>query len=164
VTQGGKLTVFMMLKGKFLTVTPGALAVLTVLPIPDALPAQSPAAEFREATYEVHGDTLHYLTSGSGPILLMLHGITLTGEQWAPSSRYFADSYTVVMADLPGQGGSPPFPETFSFVISAKLMCGLLDELGANPSRVAGSLTNALAAPALNRDRLIHGRNGRLGV
>ncbi len=120
-----------MSKSKFLKVTLSALAVLVVLLGPHALLAQSRAAQFREATSEVDSYTLHYRTSGSGPILLMLHGMTLTGEQWVPFAKDFTDSYTVVIVDLPGHGGSSPLPDAFSFEKSTKLMHGLLDELGA---------------------------------
>ena len=125
------MTVFRMLKGKFLTVTPGALAVLAVLLVSDAFSEQSRKVEIRDASSEVDGYTLHYRVGGSGPILLMLHGMTLTGEQWATYATDFTDSYTVVIADLPGHGGSSPFPDAFSFAKSAKLMHGLLDKLGA---------------------------------
>jgi len=68
---------------------------------------------------------------GSGPILLMLHGMTLTGEQWAPFAKDFTDSYTVVIVDLPGHGASSPLPGAFNFAKSAELIHGLLDDLGA---------------------------------
>jgi pimeloyl-ACP methyl ester carboxylesterase len=61
----------------------------------------------------------------------MLHGMTLTGEQWMPFAKNFADAHTVVVVDLPGHGGSSPFPEAFSFAETAELMHGLPDELGA---------------------------------
>lgn len=89
------------------------------------------STELQDATTKVDGHRLHYLTGGSGPILLMLHGMTLNCEQWIPFAKDFMDSYTVVIVDLPGHGGSSPFHDTFSFSKSAKLMLGLLDELGA---------------------------------
>lgn len=125
------MTMFRMLRGKFPTVAIGALAILAVLLVPDASLAQSQKAEFRDATSKVDSYKLHYRIAGSGPILLMLHGMTLTGEQWAPFAKDFTDSYTVVIADLPGHGGSSPLPGAFSFAKSAKLMHGLLDQLGA---------------------------------
>lgn len=109
----------------------GALAVLAVLLVPDALLSQSSTAEFRDATSKVGSYTLNYRIGGNGPILLMLHGMTLTREQWASFAKDFRDSYTVVIVDLPGHGGSSPQPDAFSFAKSAELMHGLLDELGA---------------------------------
>lgn len=120
-----------MLRGKFLTVAISALSILAIHLVSEALFAQSPKAEFREATSKVDSHTLHYRIAGSGPVLLMLHGMTLTGEQWAPFAKDFTDSFTVVVADLPGHGGSSPLPGAFSFAKSAELMYGLLDELGA---------------------------------
>ncbi len=117
-----------MLKCRFLTV---ALAILAILLVPEALLSQSRKAELRDATSSVGSYTLHYRVGGSGPILLMLHGMTLTGEQWAPFAKDFADSYTVVIVDLPGHGASSPLPGAFHFAKSAELIHGLLDDLGA---------------------------------
>lgn len=94
-------------------------------------PEQGFSTKFRDRSVEVDGYTLHYRIGGNGPFLLMLHGMTLTGEQWMPFVKDFADAYTVVVVDLPGHGGSSPFPEAFSFADTAELMHGLLDELGA---------------------------------
>lgn len=120
-----------MLKSKFLTITLGAFTVLVILLVPDTLLAQSRTAEFRDAISKVDSYTLHYRIGGSGPILLMLHVMTLTSEQWAPFAKDFTDSYSVVIANLPGHGGSSPFPDAFSFAKSAKLIHRLLNELGA---------------------------------
>lgn len=89
------------------------------------------APEFLERTATIGGFKIHYRVGGSGPFLLMLHGMTLTGEQWLPFAEDLLDSYTVIVADLPGHGGSSPLPGAFSFEKSAQLMHGLLDELGA---------------------------------
>ena len=64
--------------------------------------------EFLERTATVDGFKIHYRVGGSGPFLLMLHGMTLTGEQWLPFAEDFRNTYTVIVADLPGHGGSSP--------------------------------------------------------
>ena len=86
--------------------------------------------EFLERTATIDGFKIHYRMGGSGPYLLMLHGMTLTSEHWLPFAGDLMNSYTVVVADLPGHGGSSPLPGIFSFEKSAELMLGLLDELG----------------------------------
>ena len=110
----------------------GAIALLGIpLWLGCASLSQSDAVALRDGTSTVDGSLLHYRIGGSGPVLLMLHGMTLTGEQWVPFTKDFTDSYTVVIVDLPGHGGSSPQPDAFSFAKSAQLMHGLLDKLGA---------------------------------
>lgn len=123
---------------KFASKSVWALLALAMLLANGAVQAQQQTGEFRESTATVDGFTLHYRIGGSGPVLLMLHGFTLTGEQWAPFAKEFADSYTVVIADLPGHGGSSPMPGNFSFDKTAQLMHGLLDKLGAQQARGIG--------------------------
>lgn len=110
-----------------------------------SLAAQSPETEFREATAKVDGHALHYRIAGNGPVLLMLHGFTLTGEQWMPFAEAFTDSHTVVVADLPGHGSSSPLPGTFSFNKAARLMHGLLDKLDADSYRGIGHSGGGMA-------------------
>lgn len=87
--------------------------------------------KLRDDTSKVDGYTLHYRIGGCGPILLMLHGMTLSCEQWVPFAKDFTDSYTALIVDLPGHGGSSAQPDAFSFAKSSQLMHGLLDKLGA---------------------------------
>ena len=52
------------------------------------------------------GGTLHYLERGSGRPLVLLHGITLRADVWAPQLHQLADRYRVIAVDLRGHGGS----------------------------------------------------------
>lgn len=116
----------------------GLFFVLALGMAASALQAQQQTVEFREAAATVDSFTLHYRIGGSGPVLLMLHGFTLTGEQWVPFAKAFAESYTVVIADLPGHGGSSPLPGAFSYEKTARLMLGLLDTFGVEQVRGIG--------------------------
>lgn len=100
--------------------------------------ARQPAPQLREATASVDGYKLHYRIGGSGPHLLMLHGFTLTGQQWAPLAREFMASHTVIVADLPGHGGSSPLAGAYSFEKTAQLVHGLLDQLNVKQVRGIG--------------------------
>lgn len=98
--------------------------------------ARQRVPQLYEATATIDGYKLHYRLGGSGPHLLMLHGFTLTSEQWAPQAKELMASHTVIAADLPGHGGSSPLPGVFSFEKAAQLMHELLDEL--NVQKVSG--------------------------
>ncbi len=64
----------------------------------------SPAASFEEV--ELHGHTVGYQPAGSGPLLVLLHGITSTSECWREVLPRLAERYTVVAPDLLGHGRS----------------------------------------------------------
>jgi pimeloyl-ACP methyl ester carboxylesterase len=47
-----------------------------------------------------------YRTAGSGPVLLLLHGITNSSETWEPAADALAEHFTLVAPDLLGHGHS----------------------------------------------------------
>src|SRR5260370_33752092 len=55
---------------------------------------------------EVQGVKLHYLTSGHGAPLLLLHGYAETSLMWRPLIPSLAGRFTVIAPDLPGIGDS----------------------------------------------------------
>ena len=57
-------------------------------------------------TADVAGVKLHYLTAGSGPHVILLHGFAETCAMWRPVIPALADRYTVIAPDLPGIGES----------------------------------------------------------
>ena len=54
----------------------------------------------------VHGHRLSYLRAGSGPPLLLLHGIANNCQTWAEVIPRLAESHTVIAPDLLGHGES----------------------------------------------------------
>lgn len=87
---------------------------------------------FQERSLKVDGYRIQYQVKGQGPVLLMLHGITLTGDQWIHFADAYTDSNTVIVPDLPGHGGSTPLPEEYSFGQNADLMLRFMDKIGAD--------------------------------
>lgn len=57
-------------------------------------------------TAQVNGIPLHYLTSGHGPALILLHGYAETSLMWRPIIPALAARFTVIAPDLPGIGDS----------------------------------------------------------
>ncbi|MEO0342386.1 MAG: alpha/beta hydrolase [Pseudomonadota bacterium] len=45
--------------------------------------------------------------SGSGPNLVLLHGVGLRSEAWAPMIAFLKDHFTIHVFDMPGHGQSP---------------------------------------------------------
>ena len=54
---------------------------------------------------------LHHQVTGSGPTIVLLHGVCHRGHAWDPVIPLLADRFRVVVIDLPGHGQSVPIPE-----------------------------------------------------
>lgn len=58
------------------------------------------------ATLSLHGHDVFYRRAGSGPVLLLVHGMAGSSATWQPVIDELADHFTVVAPDLPGHGRS----------------------------------------------------------
>ena len=61
---------------------------------------------FKRLTRETSGATINFVTGGSGPPLLLLHGYPETHLMWRKVAPQLARNFTVVAADLRGYGDS----------------------------------------------------------
>jgi len=82
-----------------------SIALLSFVALPGRARAQD-ANAISSRTAEVGGVTLHYLTAGHGPALILLHGYTQTSRMWRPIIPQLAGKFTVIAPDLPGIGDS----------------------------------------------------------
>src|SRR5690242_14222136 len=92
--------------------------------------------------------------AGSGPPLLLLHGIGSCKEMWRPVVPLLARERDVVALDLPGFGESPCGAETVEGL--ARDVAAFADELGLERPHVAGNSLGggiALALGAMGRVR-----------
>src|SRR5437762_13345457 len=79
-------------------------AVLVLCVLLSAVAAQAAAPALSERDANVEGLRMHYLTAGSGPAVLLLHGYTQTSRMWRPLIPRLAEHFTVIAPDLPGIG------------------------------------------------------------
>jgi pimeloyl-ACP methyl ester carboxylesterase len=54
----------------------------------------------------LHGHSVTYRTAGSGPVLLLLHGIANSSETWEPVAADLCKHFTLIAPDLLGHGAS----------------------------------------------------------
>ena len=80
------------------------VAVFGPLFLFDPATASSQAILSRSA--EIEGASIHYLTAGHGPSLILLHGYAETSLMWRPIIPTLAQRFTVIAPDLPGIGES----------------------------------------------------------
>lgn len=53
---------------------------------------------------------LYHRVTGTGPTIVLLHGVCHRGHAWDPVVPLLADRYRLVVVDLPGHGNSPDLP------------------------------------------------------
>lgn len=106
---------------------------------------------FRQSTEIVDGMEIAFVTGGSGPAILLLHGYPQNRFMWSRVAPLLARDFTVVCADLRGYGDSAKPPagpdcEAYSFRAMARDQVLLMERLGHSRFMVAG-----------------HDRGGRVG-
>jgi pimeloyl-ACP methyl ester carboxylesterase len=89
-------------------------------------------------TAEVQGVKLHYLTSGHGAPLLLLHGYAETSLMWRPLMPSLAERFTVIAPDLPGIGDSAIPADGLDMKGAAVRIHALMSSLGFQKAEVVG--------------------------
>jgi pimeloyl-ACP methyl ester carboxylesterase len=112
--------------------------LLCVLPFQFQLFAQAPQAAIASRTAEVGGVTLHYLISGHGAPVLLLHGYAETSLMWKPVIPMLARRAMVIAPDLPGIGESSIPSDSLDMKTAAVRIHALVRSLGAGKVEVVG--------------------------
>jgi len=88
---------------------------------------------------ELHGRRLAFRMTGSGPVLLLIHGITGSSASWLRVMWRLADAgHTVIAPDLPGHGGSDRHRGDHSLGAHASILRDLLQVLDLQRATVVG--------------------------
>jgi pimeloyl-ACP methyl ester carboxylesterase len=86
----------------------------------------------------VHGHRRAYVKAGSGPVLLLLHGLGCDHTTWSPVVDELSRRYTVIAPDLLGHGLSDKPRADYSLGGYANGMRDLLTVLGIDTATVVG--------------------------
>jgi pimeloyl-ACP methyl ester carboxylesterase len=103
---------------------------------PPAKPALTPISPAPEPELDqlhdilLHGHRVFYRSGGSGPVVVLVHGITSTSATWANVLPYLAERYTVIAPDLLGHGDSAKPRGDYSLGAYASGIRDLLIALG----------------------------------
>jgi pimeloyl-ACP methyl ester carboxylesterase len=99
--------------------------------------AASTAITARDA--KIDNVQLHYLTAGTGPATILLHGYTQTSRMWRPIIPLLAEKFTVIAPDLPGtRDSSIPADNKIDMITAAKQIHDLVRSLKIDKARVVG--------------------------
>jgi pimeloyl-ACP methyl ester carboxylesterase len=117
----------------------------------------------------LHGHRVFYRSAGSGPVIVLVHGITSTSATWANVLPYLAEQFTVIAPDLLGHGESAKPRGDYSLGAYASGVRDLLIALGHERATFVGhSLGGGVAMQLAYQfpehcDRLVLVSSGGLG-
>jgi pimeloyl-ACP methyl ester carboxylesterase len=120
-------------------------------------------------TVTLHGHELSYLDSGTGPVVLFIHGILGSHRNWANLIDRIDDNHRVIVPDLFGHGESAKPVGDYSLGAHAATMRDLLGRLGIERVTLVGhSLGGGIAMEFYylfpeRVDRLVLVASGGLG-
>jgi pimeloyl-ACP methyl ester carboxylesterase len=83
-------------------------------------------------------DVLYFTEQGSGPPLLLVHGLMVTGQMFEPVIEHFAARHRVIVPDLRGHGRSRELPAPHTAGQLASDLSRLLGHLGIRSTAVLG--------------------------
>src|SRR3984957_15989137 len=94
--------------------------------------------EIESRTAKIDGAVLHYLTTGHGTPLILLHGYAETSLMWKPIIPSLAQRFTVIAPDLPGIGDSDIPTDGLDMKRAAIRIHDLAISLGVERAEVVG--------------------------
>jgi 3-oxoadipate enol-lactonase len=95
---------------------------------------------------------MYFTERGSGPPLLLVHGLMITGEMFEPVIDHFATRHRVIVPDLRGHGRSRGLPPPYTATQLAADLSRLLDRLRINSTAVLGYSQGGAIAQQLALD------------
>ncbi len=107
-------------------------------PLSAKIYAQAVDETIESRTAEIEGAKLHYMRSGHGTPLLLLHGYAETSLMWKPIIPALAERFTVIAPDLPGIGDSDIPANGLDMKSAAIRIHDLVKSLGVQSAEVVG--------------------------
>jgi pimeloyl-ACP methyl ester carboxylesterase len=120
--------------------------------LPDATPADGPdpygnpdpewlGIDWREHIRQVDvvGARANYVELGSGPPLVLVHGLSGAWQSWLEQIPHLARSHRVIAMDLPGFGGSPMPPWEISIAAYGRFVHDFCEKLGVERCALVGN-------------------------
>jgi pimeloyl-ACP methyl ester carboxylesterase len=95
-------------------------------------------SDVQRETLTIHGRPVTYVGAGEGPVLLLIHGMGGTCENWSEVIEPLARQHTVIAPDLPGHGASGPGGGDYSIGALAAGLRDLLLSLGHERATLVG--------------------------
>jgi pimeloyl-ACP methyl ester carboxylesterase len=95
-------------------------------------------AQFDEWQIELHGRRVIYRVAGSGPPVVLIHGMLNSSSHWRSVALSLASDYTVIAPDLIGHGDSAAPRGDYSLGAHAASIRDLLAAIGVDRATIVG--------------------------
>jgi pimeloyl-ACP methyl ester carboxylesterase len=106
---------FLILISCMITATLGCTSLgMTTIPM-DQLKAKY--ADSESKILQIDGMNIHYKDEGSGPVLVLLHGVCASLHTWDGWVAQLKGKYRIIRIDIPGFGLTGPAPDTSYYQI-----------------------------------------------
>ena len=96
------------------------------------------AGEPKSQMAEVNQVKIHYLISGKGDPIVLLHGYAESSRMWLPLIKELEKTHTVIAPDLRGAGGSSTPEEGYTKAVMARDIHALVASLGYKQVEMVG--------------------------
>lgn len=96
------------------------------------------SSSFDAYEIELHGHQVVYRTAGSGPPLVLVHGMVNSSRHWRAVAERLAERHTVIAPDLIGHGDSATPRGDYSLGAHAAVIRDLLAALGVERATMVG--------------------------
>lgn len=96
------------------------------------MPNQTPITppDFQYQDFNLPNTRLHTVKSGTGPPLIIVPATVSLIRQWLPLAQFMGQRFTTHFFELPGHGGSTPYPTQFKSRLVPPTVEALADALG----------------------------------
>jgi 2-hydroxy-6-oxonona-2,4-dienedioate hydrolase len=112
----------------------------------DALQPQDAAIADKWAT--VFGAKIHYLEAGSGPVVILLHGLGGSTANWGPTIAPLAQKYRVIVPDQIGFGKSDKPMLNYRVATLVDFLDGFYKQVGIQKASLVGNSLGGFTAAA----------------
>jgi 2-hydroxy-6-oxonona-2,4-dienedioate hydrolase len=106
------------------------------------------AAQPADKTATVYGAKIHYLEAGSGPPVILLHGLGGDGSNWAPTIAPLAAKFRVLVPDQIGFGRSDKPLLNYRVGTLVDFLDGFMKQVGIERASLVGNSLGGFAAAA----------------
>jgi pimeloyl-ACP methyl ester carboxylesterase len=122
-----------------------AALLLLVASITSFAQAAAPAAD---KTATVYGAKIHYLEAGSGPAVILLHGLGADTSSWAPTVAPLAAKFHVIVPDQIGFGRSDKPLLNYRVATLVDFLDAFMKQVGVERASLVGNSLGGFTAAA----------------
>ncbi len=108
----------------------------------------APDGEVADKYATVFGAKIHYLDAGSGPVVILLHGLGGSTSNWAPTIAPLAQKYRVIVPDQIGFGKSDKPMLNYRVGTLVDFLDGFYKQLGIQKASLVGNSLGGFTAAA----------------